>query len=287
LKFWREILELNKLYVGDSVELLRKLDDNCIDLTITSPPYDSLRKYNGFKFDSLSMAKELYRVTKPGGVVVWNVNDATVNGSETLTSFKQAIQFVDEAKFKLHDTMIYQKNCLPKNHNRYEQDFEYMFIFSKGKPKTFNPIRIPCAYPEKESSRKNSYFSKTNEKQRSARSGKKRKPVGKDKIKGNIWKYSVGKGHSTLDDVAFKHPAIMPEKMVHDHIISWSNEGDLVLDPMCGSATVAKMSILSKREFLGFDISKEYIDNVAIPRLAKYLRKDMFDFDDGEEDGDT
>jgi site-specific DNA-methyltransferase (adenine-specific) len=271
------MLEVDKLYAGDSSELLAKLDDNSIDLTVTSPPYDNLRKYEGFNFDSLAMAKELFRVTKDGGVVVWNVNDSTVKGSETLTSFRQAIQFVDEAGFRMHDTMIYHKNSLPKNHNRYEQDFEYMFVFSKGKPKTFNPIRIPCSYPEKETARKNSFFSKTDEKGRSARSGKKRKPVGKDKIKGNIWKYSVGKGHSTLDSIAFKHPAIMPEKLAHDHIISWSNEGDIVLDPMCGSATVLKMAMLAKRKFLGFDISKDYIDNIAKPRLAEYLNKDMFD----------
>lgn len=268
-------MEINKLYAGE--DWLSKVPDDFVDLTVTSPPYDNLRDYNGFKFDSLKMAKELFRVTKKGGVVVWIVNDATIKGSESMTSFKQAIQFVDEVGFRLHDTMIYQKNSLPKNHNRYEQDFEYMFIFSKGKPKTFNPIKVPCAYPEKEGARKNSYFSKTDEKNRSARSGKKRKPVGKDKIKGNIWKYSVGKGHSTNDDIAFKHPAIMPEKLAHDHIISWSNEGDLVLDPMCGSATVIKMAILANRNFLGFDVSEDYIENIAKPRIKKYLIKDMFD----------
>jgi site-specific DNA-methyltransferase (adenine-specific) len=278
------MLDLNKLYIGNSLDLLAQLSDDSIDITITSPPYDNMRKYEGFNFDSLATAKELFRVTKLGGVVVWVVNDATVKGSETLTSFRQAIEFVDIAGFRMHDTMIYQKNSLPKNHNRYEQDFEYMFVFSKGKPKTFNPIRIPCAYPEKEGSRKNSYFSKTDELGRAARSGKKRKPVGKDKIKGNIWKYSVGKGHSTLDSIAFKHPAIMPEGLVHDHIMSWTNEGDVVLDPMCGSATVPKMAMLANRNFLGFDMSEKYITEIARPRLAQYVNDDMFNFDEGEQD---
>ena len=168
-----------KLYQGDCLEVMKNIEDCCIDLTVTSPPYDNLRTYNGnisqwsfVKFQAI--AEEIYRVTKQGGVVVWIVGDATIKGSETGTSFKQALYFKDIG-FNLHDTMIYQKNSLPMNHNRYEQDFEYMFVFSKGKPNTFNPIRIPCKYPEKETARQHSYFSETDEKMRKARSGKKKK----------------------------------------------------------------------------------------------------------------
>ena len=186
---------MSKIHWGtncmDCVEGLKLLKDESIDLTVTSPPYDNLRKYNGYSFDFEPVAKELYRVTKLGGVVVWVVGDATVKGSETGTSFKQALYF-KEIGFNLHDTMIYEKNSLPMNHNRYEQEFEYMFIFSKGKPKTFNPIRIPCKYPEKETARQNSKYSYTDEKMRKARSNKQRKPVGQNKIKGNIWRYTTG-----------------------------------------------------------------------------------------------
>jgi len=220
-----------------------------------------LRKYFETKamFDFEAVARELYRVTKRGGVVVWVVGDSTINGSETGTSFRQAL-FFKEIGFNLHDTMIYHKNCLPKNHNRYEQDFEYMFIFSKSKPKTFHPIRVPCLYPEKETARQNSFFSETDEINRSARSGKKRNPVGEDKIKGNIWRINAGHGHSTNDKIAFSHPAIFPEQLANDHIISWSNEGDLVYDPFMGSGTTAKMAILNKRNWIGSEISSEYCE---------------------------
>lgn len=254
---------MNKLHWGtncmDCVEGLKLLKPNSIDLTVTSPPYDNLRKYNGYCFDFESVAKELYRVTKDGGVVVWVVGDATIKGSESCTSFKQAL-FFKECGFNLHDTMIYAKNSLPMNHNRYEQEFEYMFVFSKGKPKTFNPIKIPTKYPEKETARQNSFYSITDETNRKARSGKKRKPVGTEKIKGNIWHYTTGKNHSTKDSIAFKHPAIFPEQLVNDHIISWSNEGDIVLDPFSGSGTTHKMALLNNRRFIGFEVSQEYVD---------------------------
>lgn len=253
------------IMLGDCLNIMRQMNDECIDLTVTSPPYDNLRKYNGYCFDFENVAKELYRITKDGGVVVWVVGDATIKGSETGTSFRQALYFMD-CGFNLHDTMIYNKTGLPMNHNRYEQEFEYMFILAKGKPKTFNPIRIPCLYPEKETARKNSKYSETNEIMRKARSGKQRKPVGKDKIKGNIWKYATGKNHSTKDDIAFNHPAIFPEQLALDHIISWSNPGDVVFDPFMGSGTTAKMAMLNGRKFIGCEISEEYC-NIIKERL--------------------
>jgi len=231
---------------------------------VTSPPYDNLRSYNGNNSQWSEhvwrqVLAELFRVTAKGGVVVWVAGAATIKGSETGTSFKQALYAI-ECGFRLHDTMIYHKNALPKNHNRYEQDFEYMFVFSKGKPKTFNPIRIPTKYPEKETSRQNSYYSSTDEKMRSARSGKKRKPVGTEKIDGNIWYIPTGKGHSTLDAEAFKHPAIFPERLAERHISSWSNVGDVVLDPFMGSGTTGKISKLSDRNFIGIELDEDYFE---------------------------
>ena len=258
------------LMFGDCLERMKEIPDGSIDMILTSPPYDNLREYNGNNslWCDESWEKcilEIYRLLKTGGVCVWVVGDATVKGSETGTSFKQAL-YAMSIGFNLHDTMIYQKNSLPKNHNRYEQDFEYMFVLSKGSPNTFNPIKIPTLYPENDNSRKNSYFSETNEKNRSARSNKKRKPVGDEKIKGNIWKFSVGKNHSTMYDKAFKHPAIFPEKLAEDHILSWSNENEIVLDPFMGSGTTGSMSLKNNRKFIGIELDKDYF-NIAAERI--------------------
>lgn len=242
---------LNQISCGDNVEVMRQFPDNCIDLTVTSPPYDNLRTYNGFSFDFKGVAKELYRITKPGGVVVWVVGDATINGSETGTSFKQALYF-KEIGFNLYDTMIYQSEKPPLTHRRYEQKFEYMFVFSKGIPKTFNPIIVECKYA---GSNPMGTFRHTGEETQKAH---KQANVKASKIKGNVWEYITGYQKTTTDKYAFKHPAIFPEQLANDHIVSWSNLGDLVFDPFVGSGTTAKMALLSGRNYVGIDISDEY-----------------------------
>jgi len=235
------------------------MEDNFVDLTVTSPPYDNLRTYTGeaeWNFEVFKeIAKELYRVTKQGGVVVWVVGDATIKGSETGTSFKQALYF-KEMGFNLHDTMIWKKtNPIPLTHNRYEQHFEYMFIFSKGSPKTFNPIKIPCVTKGQIRNWKNS-----NKEEGSAARNRNEVTVTKsEKIKGNVWEMSVS-------HTKYNHPAIFPEKLAQDHILSWSNEGDIVYDPFMGSGTTAKMAILNNRNYIGSEISKEYC-NIAEERL--------------------
>ncbi len=241
------------------MQLLADLPEACIDLTVTSPPYDDLRSYKGYTFDFEPVAAELFRVTKQGGVVVWVVGDATINGSETGTSFRQALGFM-ELGWQLHDTMIYQTNKPPLTHNRYEPEFEYMFVFSKGAPKTFDPIMIPCTYSgtradrpktDKGSRSQNSAIRSRNEPSRL---------VSKTRIKGNIWYYKSGGGHSSKDSIAFEHPAIFPEALARDHILSWSNPGDVILDPMCGSGTTLKMAMQMGRQWIGFDCSEEYCE---------------------------
>jgi site-specific DNA-methyltransferase (adenine-specific) len=231
-------MEINKIYNENCLDTMAKMPDCFVDLTVTSPPYDNLRDYNGYTFDFEGIAKELYRITKEGGVVVWVVGDATIKGSETGTSFKQALYFI-QLGFNLHDTMIYSKSGFKNPSNdRYHQTFEYMFVFSKGKPKTFNPIK----------DRKNKYVG--------VHGGEKsfRDEYGK---RFNVWYYANG-GNNTTKDAVFKHPAIFPEQLANDHIISWSNEGDLVYDPFMGSGTTAKMSILNSRNWIGSEISEEY-----------------------------
>lgn len=254
-------LLFNHIHNMDCLQGLQGLEDECIDLTVTSPPYDDLRKYNGYSWDFEAIAKELYRVTKQGGVVVWVVGDKTVKGSETGTSFKQAL-FFKEIGFNLHDTMIYLSDKPPLTHPRYEQKFEYMFVFSKGKPKTFNPIMEECKYAG--SSKKARTFRNDGH---NLESTHKTDEVKQYKIKGNVWEYSTGYQKSTKDKVAFKHPAIFPEQLAHDHIISWSNEGDVVLDPFMGSGTTAKMCKLTNRNYIGFEISEEYCQ-IAEERLS-------------------
>ena len=251
-----KILEIGRTHCMNCLDGMKLLDDCSIDLTVTSPPYDDLRVYNGYKFDFETfkeIAKELYRVTKDGGIVVWVVADKTDKGSETGTSFKQALYF-KEMGFNLHDTMIYKKqNYVPLTHNRYEQEFEFMFVFSKGKPKAFNPIKIPCKYAGTETWG-NVTFHKTN---KSGLVDCGRKKINDFKQHGNIFEYLTGKVKSKS---GIKHPAPFPEKLAEDHIISWSNEGDIVMDIFSGSGTTHKMALLNNRKYIGFEMSQEYID---------------------------
>jgi len=246
-----------KLIQGDCLEKMKDIPDVSIDLTVTSPPYDNLRKYNGYVFDFEGIAKELYRVTKTGGVVVWVVGDATIRGSETGTSFRQALYFKDVCGFNLHDTMIYQKNSYPfPPINRYYQQFEYMFVLSKGKPSTYNIQRCPT--DERWRNKNNKTSSQRN---KDGTTQKLKCEVGKDDRKmDNIWPLNTGYMKGSKDKLAFKHPATFPDLLAKRHIISWSNEGDTVLDPMMGSGTTGKMAKILNRHFIGIEISREYLD---------------------------
>lgn len=247
-------MEINKCYNENCLDTMARMPDGFIDLTVTSPPYDNLRTYNGYSFDFESVARELYRVTKQGGVVVWVVGDATIKGSETGTSFRQAL-FFKEIGFNLHDTMIYAKNqYMPLTHNRYEQCFEYMFVFSKGRPKTFNPIHIESLTF---GTTRNRGKSKSKEPTYSERCREEVTRVKPTKQKNNIWSYDVG--GSNKDDKT-EHNAPFPQQLANDHIISWSNEGDLVYDQFMGSGTTAKMAILNNRNWIGSEISSEYCE---------------------------
>lgn len=260
---------INEIVCGDNVEVLKGFPDSCIDLTVTSPPYDNLRTYNGFEWDFEGLARELYRVTKKGGVVVWVVGDATINGSETGTSFRQALTFIDVG-FRLHDTMIYEKNTssFPARRDgvRYTQIFEYMFVLSKGRPKTVDLI---CDKPNKWAGHKNWGRNTKRCKDGHLVEIEDIKKVPKFSPRNNIWRYVVGGGFASTDKEAHQHPAIFPEKLAEDHIKSWSKPGDIVLDPFCGSGTTAKMALLNKRKFIGIDISEEYVD-LARNRISKY-----------------
>jgi DNA modification methylase len=258
---------INQIIPGNCVEVMSHFDENSIDLTVTSPPYDKLRTYQGYTFPFEEIAQQLYRVTKPGGVVVWVVADSTIKGSETGTSFKQALYF-KEIGFNLHDTMIFQKtNPIPQIYRkRYNNIFEYMFVFSKGEVKTHNPIKIDCIHAGLEltgTTYKN--YSKGQQKRE-----KMANPVKKQKIKGNIWEYVVGK--RAEDQTAKGHPAPFPCALARDHVNSWTHEGDLVLDPMCGSGTTCLAAKELDRHYIGIDISPEYCD-LALERISKFQQE--------------
>jgi len=252
---------LNKIINDDCIKILDQLSENSIDLVITSPPYDNLRSYKGYKFEFEKIAKLLFKVIKPGGIVVWVVGDATISGSETGTSFKQAL-FFQSIGFNLHDTMIFKKqNPIPQIYRkRYSNEFEYMFVFSKGFVKTHNAIMIDTLHAGlKLGSTTYKNYSKHDQKRT-----KFANPVKNKKIKGNIWEYVVGKKKE--DQEAKNHSAPFPCKLAEDHIVSWTNENDIVLDPMCGSGTTCRMAKLLKRKYIGIEISKEYA-NLARERL--------------------
>ncbi len=250
-----------KLFNGECAEVMRhEIANESVDLVVTSPPYDTLRTYHGYEFDFEAIAYELARVLKPGGVIVWVVGDEVIARSESGTSFRQALYFKNECGLLLHDTMIYEKNgaSFPatRTSNRYSQVFEYMFILSKGPPKTVNLI---C-------DKKNIWAGYTNWGQRAWRRKDgslmktSNKPVAEYSARNNIWRFNNGAGFSSSDKDAFQHPAIFPEKLAEDHIITWSNEGDVVLDPMMGSGTTGAMAKLNERDFIGIEISEEYFE---------------------------
>lgn len=244
-----------KLHLGDCLEFMKSMPDKSVDLTVTSPPYDNLRKYNGYVFDFEGIARQLYRVTKDGGVVVWVVADATVNGSETGTSFGQAL-FFKEIGFNLHDTMIWEKTgqgAVGSNYC-YWQNFEYMFVFSKGKLQTFNPIE------DRENVYKGSKFVHGSRKTDGASHSRKMLKHNAFGRRFNIWRI--------VPESNPIHKAVFPGQLAGDHILSWSNEGDLVFDPFMGSGTTGEMAVKYRRNFVGSEISSEYLA-VAEKRIAE------------------
>lgn len=252
----------NHAYNVDCMEALKELPDESIDLTVTSPPYDNLRDYHGYVFNWKETIRQLYRVTKNGGVVVWVVNDQTVNGSETGTSFRQAL-FAMDCGFNLHDTMIWEKpnSGSVGSLNRYEQTTEYMFVLSKGKPKAANII---CDKPNKRSGE--IQYGSIRQADGSTR---KTTQYGKKKIneygrRHNLWMIAP-----EMSNANRCHPAQFPKQLAHDHIISWSNEGDTVLDPFLGSGTTRLAAYDLNRNFIGYEIDKTYFD-LQEERFASY-----------------
>lgn len=246
---------LNKITCGDNCDLLGLLPRECIDLVVTSPPYDDLRTYGGHTWDFYGVAWQLKRVLKPGGVIVWNVADATKDGSETGSSLEQAL-FFRRLGLNLHDTMIYASDKPPLTHNRYEQAWEYAFVLSAGKPKTFNPLKRKTIHAGKPGG--GTYMHSAGAEYKQAN---KQAPVASETLMQNIWWYATGHEKNG-------HPAPFPLQFAKDHIFSWSNPGEIVLDPFSGSGTTAKAAKELERQYIGFEINPEYC-NIGEARTAQ------------------
>ena len=257
-------LSLNETHLMNCIDGMQLMDAESVDLVVTSPPYDDLRTYNdSSKWDHevfKSVADNLARVLKTGGVIMWNVNDATVKGSETGSSFRQCLYFMDQCGLRLHDTMIYEKTGTafasgPKS-VRYTQIFEYCFILSKGKPKTINLIQ----------DKKNAwagYTSFGNAKTRKQDGtmhdpGKKSKVIREYGVRTNIWKIKNSGGFGQSSKASYKHPATMPEELARGHVLTWSDKNDLILDPFMGAGTTAQVCLEENRNFIGFEIDETY-----------------------------
>lgn len=254
-----------KLWHGDCLELMKDIPDNCIDMVLTSPPYDDLRDYNNTLYWDFNIFKfiaiELYRVLKNGGVIIWIVNDQTKKGSETGTSFKQALYF-KEIGLNLHDTMIWNKRSCPFPSNvRYSGSFEYMFVLSKGKPKTINLL----------SDRKNKWAGIKMHGTERGKNGKTKhtrchkREVKEYGVRWNIWDVSA----PGLKDT--EHPATFPVGLAEDHIMSWSSENNIIMDPLMGSGTTGVAAKKLNRKFLGIEKDKKYFE-IAKKRINNHDR---------------
>ncbi len=276
---------MNEILHGNSIELMKNIESNTVDLTVTSPPYDGMRSYKGkitdqkfdefFSFPFVDMANELFRITKDGGIVVWIVNDQIIKGGESGNSFRQALKF-QEIGFKLYDTMIYHKNGAPfPESGRYSQVFEYMFILLKGdRPNTVNIIKDkPNRWAGSSPYGKRTMRRKDGQLEEAESSF----IVGEYGSRYNVWYVNNGAGFSAKDKFAHEHPAIFPENLAEDHILSWSKEGDLVFDPMCGSGTTLKMAKMNNRNYLGIDINEEYVvlSNKRVNLVKPYTKENL------------
>lgn len=257
-------MEVNKIYCENCLTTMKKMSDSIVDLVVTSPPYDGLRLYNGYSFEIIPTIQSLYRILKPGGVIIWVVADQVINGSETGNSMQQALSF-KAAGFNIHDTMIYFSKPRYPDPTRYGNCWEYMFVFSKGRPKTINLIK----------DRKNRWTHSFGVQSKRSTNGQlsdtKKIEFDEYGVRFNIWKYNTGgMGQTAKDEIAYHHPAIFPEELAHDHILSWSNEGDLIYDPFGGSGTTPKMAALLNRNWLMSEISEEYC-SLAEKRIKPYI----------------
>ena len=256
------------LYLGDCLEILPTLGN--VDAVVTSPPYDNLRKYGGHApVDTFAAITEISNCLSRGGVCMWNVKDETRDGSETGTSFRQALHAMDSG-LNLHDTMIYVRRGVTfPDANRYLPAFEYMFIFSNGSPRHFNGIK----------DRRNRYAGTvihgTDRQSDGSLAARKcsSSEVPEYGLRYNWWElHNAQAGNGEFGG----HPAPMPYPMAHGHIQTWTDNGETILDPFMGSGTTGVACAKLGRKFIGIEIEPKYFD-IACKRIEEaYKQPDMF-----------
>jgi len=251
------MLELDKIYCGDNCDLMAKMPRESVDLVVTSPPYDDLRTYGGHSWDFFGVAWHLKRLLKPGGVIVWVVADATKDGSETGSSMEQALHF-KRLGLNLHDTMIYASDKPPMTHNRYEQAWEYCYVFSAGKPRVWHGLKKSSRHGGKP--RTGTYMHSADAGFAPGNTGG---IVADESLRTNIWWYATGNEKNG-------HPAVFPFDLARDHVSTWSDPGDVVLDPFSGSGTTPKAAMALGRRFIGLEVNPDYCA-IAVQRLAQYV----------------
>ena len=251
-----------KLYQGDCLEVMKNIPKNSVDCIITSPPYDDLRDYNS-TINYETLIHLFYNALNNGGIVVWNVDDRISTGSKTLSSFKQALLF-KEIGFNVNDIIIWKKtNPIPQlKRSHYQHSYEFMFVFSKGFPKTFNPILVNCSCAGKQLS--SGKVASKNKKRKS-----KSITVNEQKIASDIWEFPIC--HNDTN-----HPAVFPLELPLLHIKSWTNENDTVLDPFMGSGTTGIACKMLNRNFIGIELDENYF-KTAKERIERYsVNKKLF-----------
>ena len=268
---------INQIFNEDCLETMKRMPDNYVDLILTSPPYDNMRSYGGnknyhqrlnqtgFSFDFEGIAKELTRVLKPGGVIMWNVQDQTIKGSRTGNSMRQALFFMEECGLFLHDHLIWYKTGTPfPSIYRYRNVWENMFILTKGKPNTFNPIlkKNKTGGASRNRRRERNHNGELVMKERVVTT----KEYG---IDDNVW-YITNHFNVTDEMKKYGHPAVMADEVAKRHIQSWTNEGDVVYDPFLGAATTTRLAKQMNRNWIGSEIHKPYFD------ISKKIMSDEF-----------
>ena len=255
-------IQVNKIICEDNITYLKTLPDECIDFVITSPPYDALRDYNGYKLDLHGLGVELLRVLKDGGICVMVIQDSTRDFAKSLTSFRTIVDWCDNIGFRLFECNIYNRQGTEGAwwKKRFRVDHEYMPIFLKGKrPQYFDKenIKIPSKHGGK-------IMTGANIRTKNGQTGSRKVKINPTKCPGTVMTFgNTCGGESKLKS---KHPAVFPNMLAYDMIECFCPEDGTVLDPFNGSGTTTLAAKCLGRNYIGIDVSEEY-NKIARERL--------------------
>jgi hypothetical protein len=261
----------NAILLGDALEILSRIPAGSIPLTLFSPPYDGIRDYGkNWSLDYKTLGRLLFGATCDGGVCAVVIGDGTKDFAKSLTTFRWAVDWVDNTGWRLFECCIYSRHGNPGAWwtQRFRVDHEYILIFFKGdRLRCFDKtaLMIPSKHAGK-------VYSGTD---RLTNGGFKKiepKAVNDLKCRGTIWGYATS--NSEGNRTKLEHPATFPDRLADDLIHCFSKPGDLVFDPMCGSGTTCVMAAKAKRDYLGIEINPEY-HSIAMKRIQAEVTNDV------------